>query len=415
MSTLTIAPVYHRRVVDGGQYISVFLHRQTPVEELPDELLQAVREAEAEEASAQARLREWTEEAQSLRTLVRRLQWALDRLQGTLQYGPLWAAAAAAFAAERVRTDLESALKSLSHAEERLREAEQALKGARRSAREARTRADESRQMRWTSGPRVTVRFRRDGNRLVPVHADRPDAVPVAAEAARAWLESRSRRAEPRWLREWAAEQALRRAAEAEAQVERPSETDDEFDSFGPDWEWQEELRRREAADQVLSRSCGLDALRAPTLILLQRDNALEGRAWELASAWLREIIPQLVARGVRDFRIPGTKRGRHAAELIRQLGGCPLVFAVPEGTDDELEAAYKAALQTAGGLVLVAGSAHEGGTPLYLLDPALAAASEVAPLVALRWRDGQATWVAEPAIEVPWVRFDLARALNGG
>jgi len=419
VSTLTIeSPVRRRKVVDGGDFITVHLWREDCVSNLPADLEQALLEAEREASSSEEAKRNWEADLASLRSLVGRLEAAIGRLQHTLRHGPLWAAAAAAFALQRVQQDLASARDSLSWASQEAQEAARRALDARRALREIRNRAAAAARTRWARGRTYTVRLRRANGDLVPVSADRPDAVPAAVEAARAWLRARARPTVDPEVARWALDQELRRAAEAQ-QPQQPLDRagpEDEFDSFSEDWLWEEELRRREAADRVLSsHSGGLNELAAPVLVLLQRDNALQGRVWEAASTWLREVIPQLVARGIRDFRVAGTRRGRQAAELIRELGGTPVVFSVPDkGTDDDLEAAYKAALQTAGGLILVAGSAAAWGTTLCLLDPALAAAADVAPLATYRWSDGRPVEVREPALgrRVPWVRFDVAAAL---
>ncbi len=418
MSTLTIeSPVRRRRVVDGGQYLTVQLWREDPLLELPADLEQALREAEQEAQAAEHARHNWEADLARLQGYTARLEAAIDRLQHTLRHGPLWAAAAAAFALQRVQGDLASARDSLAWVAQMARDATRRAIEARQAMRDLQARAASAARTRWVRGQTYTVRLRRVNGDFVAVAADRPDAVPAAVEAARAWLGSRSRRQASPELQRWALEQELRRATQTHE--ERPEALgDDEFDSFGPDWHWEEERRRREAADRVLSSHGGLNRLAeftAPVLVLLQRDNALQGRAWSLVEAWLRETIPQLVSRGIRDFRVPGTRCGRQATELIRQLGGAPLVFSVPSsGTDEDLEAAYMAALQTAGGLILVAGSAAAGGSPLYLLDPALAAAADVAPLATYRWSDGRPVEVREPALgrRVPWVRFDLAAAL---
>lgn len=416
MRTLT-ETVRCRRVIATADNITVQLWREDLLPELPPDLEQALLDAEAEaEASEEAR-RAWEADVASLRAYVHRLEAASSRLRHKRRHGPLWAAAAASFALPRVEDSLASARDSLSWASQEAQEAARRALDARRALREIRDRAEGATRIRRLRGRTYTVRLRRVNGELIPVDADRPDAVPAAVGAARAWLRARATPTVDPEIARWALDQELRRAAEAQQPLDRVGQ-EDEFDSFGPDWHWEEELRRREAADRVLSSHGGLDRLAefaAPVLVILQRDNALQGRAWEVAADWLREVIPQLVARGIRDFRVPGTRRGRQAAELIREFGGTPVVFSVPpSGTDDDLEAAYKAALQTAGGLILVAGSAAAGGTPLYLLDPALAAAADVAPLVTYRWSDGRPVEAREPALvrRVPWVRFDVAAAL---
>ena len=251
--------------------------------------------------------------------------------------------------------------------------------------------------------------MRRVNGDLVPVHADDKRAIPDAIEAARAWLASRTRTCQAT-LEEWALERELQRLS---SEGTPTHQQEDEFDSFSAEWDWEEELRRREAADRVLLRSRKLRQLREPVLVLLQRDNALQGRAWSAARAWLEDTVRQLVARGVKRFRVPGTGRGREAAELIRQLGGEPVVFSLPPRQgDDDLQAAYEAALQGAGGLLLMAGSAEMGRTPLYLLDPALGAATKVAPLARCRWVNHRLEWTHRPELRVPWVRFDVAAAV---
>ncbi|MDR7545496.1 MAG: hypothetical protein QN120_14725, partial [Armatimonadota bacterium] len=228
---------------------------------------------------------------------------------------------------------------------------------------------------------------------------------------------ARATRAADPELARWALDRELQRAAEAQQALDPTSPEEDDFDSFSEDWLWEEGRRRREAADRLLLRSCSPAELREPVLLLLQRDNALQGRAWELAAAWLRDQVAELVSNGVRRYRVPATARGRQAAELIKELGGTPVVFAVPRGDDDSLTAAYLAAMRDAGGLILIAGSAAPGGSsPLYLLDPALAAAAEAAPLVSLRWdcESHRMVETTEPALgrRIPWVRFDVVAAM---
>ena len=411
MSTLTFeipSPVRHRQVVDAGEFVTIHLWRSTPEVELPADLLQALQETEAEEASAREEARTWASEAEALESLARRLQAAEQRLRDTLRRGPLWAAAAAAFALARLEQEraLQSARESAAWAVGKAQQATRRLRETRQALRGLQARAAEAARVCWHKGPRVTVRLRRVDGDLIPVHADDRRAIPAAIEAARAWLASRTRTCQP-GLQEWALERELQRLSSERTPT--PQQEDD-FDSFSAEWHWEEELRRREAADRVLLRSRKLRQLREPVLVLLQRDNALQGRAWDAAREWLADVVRQLVARGVRRFRVPGTGRGREAAELIRQLGGEPVVFSLPPRQgDDELQAAYEAALQGARGLLLVAGSAEMGRTPIYLLDPAFGAATRVAPLVRVRWVNHRLEWTRRPDLPVPWVRFDLA------
>jgi hypothetical protein len=418
MSTLTFeipSPVRHRQVVDAGDFVTIRLWRSTPHAELPADLLQALRETEAEEASAREEAETWAAEAQVLGSLARRLEAAEQRLRDTLRRGPLWAAAAAAFALARLEGEraVQSARESATWAAGKANQATRRLKLAQEALRGLQARAAEVARVCWHKGPRVTVRLRRVNGDFVPVHADDRRAIPAAVEAARAWLESRTRRSQPslRDLHEWALERELQRlSSDGTPQVHQK---EDDFDSFSAEWDWEEELRRREAADKVLLRSRKLRQLREPVLVLLQRDNALQGRAWDAAREWLADVVRQLVARGVRQFRVPGTARGREAAELIRQLGGEPVVFSLPPRQgDDELQAAYEAALQGTRGLLLVAGSTEIGRTPIYLLDPALGAATRVAPLLRGRWVNHRLQWTRRPDLRVPWVRFDVAAAV---
>ena len=415
MSTLTFeipSPVRHRQVVDAGEFVTVRLWRSTPQAELPADLLQALREAEAEEASARAEVETWAAEAQVLGSLTRRLEAAEQRLRDTLRRGPLWAAAAAAFALARLEGEraVQSARESATWAAGKAQQATRRLKLTQEALKGLQARAAEAARVRWYHGPRLTVRLRRVDGDLVPVHADDRRAIPAAIEAARAWLASRTRRFQAD-LQEWALERELQRLSEGDKH--RAPQAEEEFDSFSEGWHWQEELRRREAADRVLLRSRKLRQLREPVLVLLQRDNALQERAWSVARAWLEDTVRQLIARGVRRFRVPGTARGREAAEMIHRLGGEPVVFSLPPRQgDDELQAAYEAALQGARGLVLVAGSAEMGRTPLYLLDPALSAATRVAPLARCRWVNHRLEWTRRPDLRVPWVRFDVAAAV---
>jgi len=409
----SISPIRHRQVVDAGEFITVRLWRSTPEPEVPDDLLQALQQAEAEEGCARAEAQKWAEEARALRELADRLEAAEHRLRQTLRHGPLWAAAAATFALARLAEEraVQSARESASWATAKAEQASRRLRRAEETLEALRARAAEATLVRWARGPQVSVRLRRVNGDLVPVHADDRRAIPAAIEAARAWLEARERgRRVPLHLAEWALERELQRlTGPAQAQAE----AEDEFDSFSAEWLWEEEIRQRAAADRVLLRSRKLQQLREPVLILLQRDNALQGKAWEAARAWLADVVRQLVARGVRRFRIPGTARGRETAELVRQLGGDPVVFSLPARQgDDDLQAAYEAALQGARGLLLVAGSAVAGGTPLYLLDPALGAAAKVAPLVRGRWVNHRFECTRRPDLRVPWVRFDVAAAV---
>ena len=412
MTTLLLpSPVRRRQVVDAGDFVTVRLWRSTPQAELPADLLQVLQETEAEEASARAEAETWAAEAQALESLARRLQAAEQRLRRTLRHGPLWAAAAAAFALARLAEEraVQSARESAAWAAGKANQAARRLKLVQEALKGLQARAAEAAQVRWTQGPRVTVRLRRVNGDLVPVYADDRRAIPAAIEAARAWLTSRTRRFQAD-LQEWALERELQRLSEEGTPTHQQ---EDEFDSFSSEWDWEEELRRREAADRVLLRSRKLRQLREPVLVLLQRDNALQGRAWEAARGWLADVVRQLVARGVRRFRVPGTARGRETAELIRQLGGEPVVFSLPPRQgDDELQAAYEAALQGTRGLLLVAGSAEMGRTPLYLLDPALGAATKVAPLLRGRWVNHRIDWTHRPDLRVPWVRFDVAAAV---
>ncbi len=420
MKTLEVllpSPVHHRHVVDAGDFVTVRLWRSTPEAELPADLLQALREAEADTASAETEARTWAEEAEALETLARRLETAEQRLQDTLRRGPLWAAAAAAFALARLEEEraVDSARDSARWATEKARRSARKLQDARETLKGLQTRATEAALVRWTAGPKFAVRLRRVDGGFTPVHADDPRAVPAAITAARVWSGSRSMPRGRAWAdaAAWALERELQRLADHQ-QALAESESEDEFDSFSDSWLWQEELRRREAADKLLLGSRGLSALREPVLVLLQRDNALQGRAWEAARAWLADTVRQLVSRGVRAFRVPGTARGREAAELIRQLGGNPVVFSLPPRQgDDDLQAAYEAALRGARGLILVAGSAVVGKTPLYLLDPALAATALCAPMVRHRWdlESHRLVPTTEPEVPVPWVRFDVAAA----
>jgi hypothetical protein len=408
------SPVRHRQVVDaGGDFVTVHLWRSTPEVELPQDLLQALREAEAEEASARAEAETWAAEAQVLGSLARRLEAAEQRLRDTLRRGPLWAAAAAAFALARLEGEraVQSARESATWAAGKAQQATRRLRETRQALRGLQARAAEAARVCWHKGSRVTVRLRRVDGDLVPVHADDRRAIPAAIEAARAWLASASRtRRFQADLQEWALGRELQRLSSERTAT--PQQGDD-FDSFSAEWDWEEELRRREAADKVLLRSRKIRQLREPVLVLLQRDNALQERAWSAARAWLEDTVRQLVARGVKRFRVPGTARGRETAELIRQLGGEPVVFSLPPRQgDDELQAAYEAALQGARGLLLVAGSAEMGRTPIYLLDPAFAAAARVAPLVRVRWVNHRLEWTRRPDLRVPWVRFDVAAAV---
>ena len=411
MTTLLLpSPVRHRQVVDAGEFVTVRLWRSTPQAELPADLLQALQETEAEEASARAEAETWAAEAQALGSLARRLEAAEQRLRHTLRCGPMWAAAAAAFALARLEQEraLQSARESAVWAAGKAQQATRRLKLTQEALKAIRTRAAEAALVRWAQGPRVVVRLRRVNGDLVPVHADDKRAIPDAIEAARAWLASRTRRFQAD-LQEWALERELQRLS---SEGTPTPQQEDDFDSFSAEWDWEEELRRREAADRVLLRSRKLRQLREPVLVLLQRDNALQGRAWSAAQAWLADTVRQLIARGVRRFRIPGTARGREAAELVRQLGGEPVVFSLPPRQgDDDLQAAYEAALQGVRGLILVAGSAEMGRTPIYLLDPALGAATRVAPLVRVRWVNHRLEWTRRPDLRVPWIRFDVAAA----
>jgi hypothetical protein len=418
--TLTTAislpfPVRHRQVVDAGEFLTIHLWRSTPEVELPLDLQEVLREAEAEEASAGAEAQLWANEAQALESLARRLEAAEQRLRNTLRCGPLWAAAAAAFALARLAEEraVQSARESAAWAAGKAQQATRRLKLAQEALKSLQARAAEVARVCWHKGPRVSVRLRRVNGDFVPVHADDKRAIPAAVEAARAWLESRVRRSQPspRDLQEWALERELQRLSEGD--THRTPQAEEEFDSFSEGWHWEEELQRRASADRVLLRSRRLRQLREPVVVLLQRDNALQGRAWEAARAWLADVVRQLIARGVRKFRVPGTARGREAAELIRQLGGDPIVFSLPKRQgDDDLQAAYEAALQGARGLILVAGSAEMGRTPLYLLDPALGAATRVAPLARCRWVNHRLEWTRRPDLRVPWVRFDVAAAV---
>ena len=415
MRTLT-EPVRRRRIVAAGETITVLLWREDFIPEVPADLEQALLEAEREATLAQEARDRWEADRVSLQGYVKRLEAAFASLQQTLLRGPLWLAAAAAFALQRVRGELRSARESLPWFESQEAAARQAALEARQALDELRARADSCARVRRLRGRTYTVRLRRVNGDLVPVAADRPDAIPAAVEAARAWLAARTRRAPDPDIARWALDQELQRAVET-SQVEDRTSPEDEFDSFSEDWLWEEELRRREAADRLLLRSCSPAELREPVLLLLQRDNALQGRAWELAAAWLRDQVAELVSNGVRRYRVPATARGRQAAELIKELGGTPVVFAVPRGDDDSLTAAYLAAMRDAGGLILIAGSAAPGGSsPLYLLDPALAAAAAAAPLVSLRWdcESHRMVETTEPALgrRVPWIRFDVAAAL---
>ena len=415
MSTLTAQTVRCRRVIAAGDTLTVQLWKEELCPELPPDLEQALLEAETDARASTETRKTWEADLASLRAHARKLEAAIGRLQHTLRYGPLWAAAAAAFALQRVLQDLDSARESLPWFETQAAAARDAEAAARQLLRQLAGRASEATRIRRVRGRTYTVRLRRLNGEFQPVGADRPDAVPAAIEAARAWLRTKARPRVGPELEQWALEQELRRALEQQA-IERTSQ-DDEFDSFSADWLWEEELRRREAADRILLRSCPLEELREPVVLLLQRDSALQGHAWDLAVNWLQDRVRHLVARGVRQYRIPGTASGRQAAELVRQLGGTPVVFAVPpRGDDDTLTAAYLAAMKDAGGLVLVAGSAVAGESPLYLLDPALAAATEAAPLVHFRWdRDShRLVETREPALgrRLPWIRFDVAAAL---
>lgn len=417
MRTLT-EPVRRRRIVAAGETITVtvLLWREDFIPEVPADLEQALLEAEREATLAQEARDRWEADRVSLQGYVKRLEAAFASLQQTLLRGPLWLAAAAAFALQRVRGELRSARESLPWFESQEAAARQAALGARQALDELRARADSCARVRRLRGRTYTVRLRRVNGDLVPVAADRPDAIPAAIQAARAWLEARTRRADPDPdLARWALDRELQRAAEAQQALDPTSLEEDDFDSFSEDWLWEEELRRRAAADRLLLRSCSPAELREPVLVLLQRDNALQGRAWELAAAWLRDQVAELVSNGVRRYRVPATARGRQAAELIKELGGTPVVFAVPRGDDDSLTAAYLAAMRDVGGLIIVAGSAAAGGSPLYLLDPAIGAATEAAPLVGLRWdrESHRLVETTEPALgrRVPWIRFDVAAA----
>jgi len=217
VSTLTIeSPVRRRKVVDGGDFITVHLWREDCVSNLPADLEQALLEAEREASSSEEAKRNWEADLASLRSLVGRLEAAIGRLQHTLRHGPLWAAAAAAFALQRVQQDLASARDSLSWASQEAQEAARRALDARRALREIRNRAAAAARTRWARGRTYTVRLRRANGDLVPVSADRPDAVPAAVEAARAWLRARARPTVDPEVARWALDQELRRAAEAQ-------------------------------------------------------------------------------------------------------------------------------------------------------------------------------------------------------